>query len=184
MSATRLRGFTLVECIIYCALLALFSGAMLVSLAGSATSSTRELTEASTQAALAVSRLTLELDNSTKASVSTGSKPDRIVFAAASAEPSDAFKHDTTGAVWNAWTAYLLEGDELVRYHLPLKQPIADLTVTPSVTAVKGGQREVVARGVTRFAPTSPQVGLWAVELEVGEGDTLHTYRSAGAPRN
>lgn len=177
------RGMSLVEVMVYCMLLALFSAAVFVSLPSRATRTTQDLHQATSQASLALTRLVSELDNSL---ASTVSNTDSSILFLSATPQKGGLRYDSEGELlWQGWVAYVYEKPTLTRYWLPLASESVKSGVgtTPTLDQVRKGSARVIARGVTFFSVTRESSSLWVFQARVEVGGSFHRLRTGGGPR-
>ena len=177
------RGMSLVEVMVYCLLLALFSAIAFVSLPGRATRTTQELQDATSQASLALTRLVGELDNSL---ANTVTSDERSIYFLSATPEKGRLRYDSEGELlWQGWVAYVYDKPTLTRYWLPLASESVKSGVgkTPSLDQIRSGSSRVVARGVTYFSITRESTSFWVFQARVEVGAAFHRLRTGGGPR-
>lgn len=180
----RPQGMTLMEVVVYCALLSLFSVMMFLTLPTRQNQATLALQEAAQEAAVALRKISQELANSSRSHVVTNKDPQSLVFL--SAVPSDdrEFAYFSDGAIaWTGWVAYLAQDGKLVRHWSPYSAPLAASKVgLPPSFQTRGGQAIVKSLSSISAAESAPKV--WSVSLTVAADGSQIEMRTAVEVRN
>lgn len=184
---SRPRAMSLMEVVVYCFLLSIFTGAIFLALPGRITRDTQDLDQAGARGGIALTRLTRELANSSASSIEITEDPPAIVFA--SAEPSSgsnssrSFGYSSDELSWRWWVAYVLEDKTLNRYQTSFGG--SQLSKPPSPKQVMAGAKpSKVADGVAEFAVKQPEAGVWQFYLRLEESGSFMQLQTAVGPRN
>lgn len=180
-------GLTLMEVVVHCVLLSLFTIIVFGSIPRRQTDSMRELQQASMEANQALTEIGLDLANGNGRIVHL-QNPPTLAIPVASQDRRTPFVHTSAGeTLWYGWAVYRLEGDRLYRYYQAFPEP----TVSARIAAEPGlellptsGAREVVARHLSSFQTTLVKPGLWQVSMSVALGDSEAKLSFRGRPRN
>lgn len=177
---------TLVEVVVYCMLLTVFSLMLFTNLPQRDSLTREDLRTATNQAATVLSRWAVELSNASASSISVTSSPPGVLFLSAQADRATNFRYLSSGELaWQGWVGYFQQGSNLVRvwYPLPAATARSAVVTTPSPTMMlASGKSSTISQKVRRFVVTSPQANLWQAELRVDvKGNSVGVSSAVGA---
>ncbi len=191
MSRSRLahRGMTLMEVLVYCMLLSLFSILLFVNLPTRDSASSEDLRQAVARADNALELLTQELSNSSDTSVTAITSPPGVIFLTGSARSETSFTYTADGQIaWIGWIGYFLVDKALVRVYYPLPSggvARSSVTATPTyATMIATGTRNPVCADVEAFSVTIPEANLWQFDLRMNLRGNITTVTSGAGARN
>ena len=176
---------TLMEVVVYCALLSLFSIMMFLTLPTRSSQATLALQEAAQEAAVALRKISQELANSSRSHVSSSKEPPWLTFPSAVPKDDREFAYFSDGGIaWTGWVAYLAQDGKLMRHWSPYSAPTASskLGLPPSFGNTKGGQPIVKALSSISAHESAPKV--WTIALTVAADGSEIEMRTAVEVRN
>lgn len=180
------RGFTLVELVVYCGLLSIFTAVFVFSLPSRDNKTLENLSYSAEQSGLVLAKLSKEIANSSSARLVIVENGKGLGYPSAMDETHGSYAYDAAGNLtWRAWVCYLLKGSALDRMESPLAKPLTldALPVFPGVAAMTGGRVSLACADVAEFSVVSSKSAL-LVTLSVNvEGEKIRNV-SAMAPRN
>ncbi len=180
------KGLSLIETVIFCSLLSLFSVVAFLSLPGRSNRASLALQEASQEGGIALRKLTNELANSSTASVRTLDPQTGLVFLTAVPDGGIEFQYSSKGEIeWSGWVAYIEQDGALVRHSFPFSQvSYLNTTEAPRFGSYRysGGQPMVRSLASLQFKEDAP--GLWQIYLTVSVESSKMELRTATQVRN
>lgn len=180
------RGFTLVEALVYCTLLALFATIFFLALPTRSNASAENLSRSVELGSVAVSKLSSKIANSAAGKVVLQNKGQTLVVLTATNEKYPQFSYDSSGGLlWRQWEYFAFESGKIRHIIQPFTSPkLKDSVIAPS--ELLGSQKvngKVFASHVKTFAVTQvPEGYLMRIELQAdGSSFAIQTLAS---PRN
>ena len=183
---SRARGFTLVELVVYCGLLSIFTAVFVFSLPSRDNKTLENLSYSAEQSGLVLSKLSNEIANSTSARLTIAYDGKGLGYPSAVDETHRSYAYDSGGnLIWRAWICYVLKGTELDRIESTLAKSVAldALPPFPGVDAMTGGRVGLACPDVTEFNVVSSKSALLVTLTVNVEGEKIRNV-SAMAPRN
>lgn len=186
-SEVRVKGFTLTEVLVYCALLSIFSTIFFLSLPGRGFQSSEDIQQASQSANFALNALSSRISNSAATHIRTHEKPSGLIFLSAQVKSGAPFEYTKSGELgWLQWEGVFWEEDQLVSYSIPFEQATALTSVekAPSWEEFSKYKRRVLVQNVRAFKYDVNKYGSWILFLEVQSGQSWQQLRTGAKPRN
>lgn len=146
-------GFTLVELVVYCGLLTLFTTVFVFSVPSRDNVSLENLTYSAERSGLVFARMHRDFSNSGGSAVILGSGKG-LAFPSSIDSTVREFEYDSSGALlWRTWVAYLLDRNKLYRYELPLEKAVTleSVGAFPGVDYLARGRAEMACSDVVEF---------------------------------
>lgn len=192
LSVKTPRGMTLTEVLVYITLLSLFTILIFVNLPRTTNQSLEDIQEATVVAQASLTRMSLELGNSSASSVSTPPEQDSLVFLGLSADGRQPAGYTESGKLaWAGWVAYSqLRGftPTLVRSWKALPRPLAREDILDLLTVADVTREEthptILARNVKSFSVLATDGGVWQMKLTLEVHGSTVTISSSAKPRN
>lgn len=145
------RAMSLLEVVVYCFLLSLFSVMLFLTLPVRNADSHMALQEANNEGAAALRLISRELANSSRSKLMVDSKGQGLSFLSGTPEDGGAFEYDTQGQVlWTGWLSYSVQKSSLVRYWRPFSKP-SPLSSVLALNQMGSVAPEVVIRDLQEF---------------------------------
>lgn len=182
----RSLGFTLVELVVYCGLLSIFTAVFVFSLPSRDNKTLENLSSSAEQSGLVLSKLSTEIANSTSARLTIAEDGKGVGFPSAVDETHRSYAYDASGSlVWRAWVCYVLKGSVLDRFESSLAKPLVldALPTFPGISAMAGGRVSLACPEVVEFSVASSKSALLVTLTVDVEGERIRNV-SAMAPRN
>lgn len=186
MLRVKRPGFTLIELVVYCGLLSIFTAVFVFSLPSRDNKTLENLSYSAEQSGLVLSQMSRELSNSSAARTSIVEAGKGVGFPTAIDDTHPVYTYDAAGSlIWRNWVAYYLKGTSLSRYEASLNKAVTIDAVPafPGFSAMSTGRVGLVCPDVDEFrVELSKSTYLVTLTVSV-EGERVRNV-SAMAPRN
>jgi len=182
----RNRGFTLIETMVYCVLLALFTTIFFLALPTRSNISSENLSYSVERASMALSEINQAISNSVQGKVFIQNQGSTLVTLSATDSEQTRFTYNSSGQVmWRQWDYYILEKGQLLRAQSSLKTSMtaSDAGDPPLAELSELKQTGLLANDVEAFKVSATSDGfLTQIELDTaGSSVAIETF---SRPRN
>ncbi len=179
---------SLVEVVVYCGLLTLFSIMLFTNLPHRDSVSREDLRTAANVASRILDQWSVELSNASGNSIVVTTSPSGMIFLSAQDNRSSNFSYTSSGDLaWQGWVGYFQQGSSLVRVWYPLSGGTTRSAVasapSPTVMLASGTSR-TLSKNLKSFSVTAPQANLWQAKIQIDVKGNSVDLTSAVGVRN
>lgn len=173
MSGNR-RAMTLLEVVVYCTLLSVFSAMLFLTLPVRNVGSYMMLQEASNEGTAALRMLNREIANSSRASLSINENKKELSFLSGVPDQGGPYRYDSQGRVeWTGWLTYARSNRSLVRTWKPFSKPASVANIIP-LNQMGSAPSEVVVRDLLSMKVWEEPAGCCNLRLSLSvEGSSI-----------
>ena len=180
----RSKAMSLMEVVVYCCLLSLFSVMLFLTLPVRSGNSQLALQEAYNEGAATLRLISRELANSSRSKLVIDKSGDELSFLSAAPEDGGAFEYDTQGNIqWTGWLTYGEQKFSLFRYWSPFSKP-SPLSSVLSLAQLGRGPAEVVVRDLQSFRVWEEPTGCCNFRLTIRVEESSVEVGAAVVVRN